>query len=111
NVKMAESIDMTIEEGLRSPGAMEVTAKYRGGPRKAVVEGGTYLRPTIVLCDSFAHPLANREFLFPYASVVQVRQEEILKQIGPSLVVTAITKDPLFEQALLQSSSIGRLNL
>jgi hypothetical protein len=88
-----------------------VTAKYRGGPRKAEFEGGVYLRPTVVLCDSFQHPLANREFLCPYASVVQVPQSEMLKQIGPSLVVTAITKDPVFTEQLLDSPLIERLNL
>ncbi|MGA2555273.1 MAG: aldehyde dehydrogenase, partial [Verrucomicrobiota bacterium] len=74
-------------------------------------EGGTYLRPTIVLCDSFAHPLANREFLFPYASVVPVAQAEMLQQIGPSLAVTALTKDPAFIAELLESPLIERLNL
>jgi hypothetical protein len=69
------------------------------------------MRPTIVLCDSFAHPLANREFLFPYASVVEVPQGEMLKQIGPSLVVTAITKDPEWTQRLLAFGHIQRLNL
>ena len=70
-----------------------------------------YLRPTIVLCDSFAHPLANREYLCPYASVVQVPQSEMLAQIGPSLVVSAITKDPAFTAQLLDSPLIERLNL
>ncbi|MEI2685792.1 MAG: aldehyde dehydrogenase family protein [Cypionkella sp.] len=72
NPKMADFIDGQIEEGLKTPGAEDVTAKYRGGPRKVVSEGGTYMRPTIVRCDSFQHPLANREFLCPYASVVTV---------------------------------------
>jgi Aldehyde dehydrogenase family len=111
NPKMADSIDASIEEGLKTPGAEDVTAKYRNGPRKTISGGGTYLRPTIVLCDSFAHPLANKEFLFPYASVVQVPQSEILKQIGPSLAVTAITKDAVFTEQLLDSPLIERLNL
>jgi acyl-CoA reductase-like NAD-dependent aldehyde dehydrogenase len=111
NVKMADYIDAAIEEGLATPGASDVTAKYRGGPRKAVFEGGTYLRPTIILCDSFAHPLANREYLCPFASVIEVPQSEMLKQIGPSLVVTAITKDPTFTEQLLESPLIERLNL
>jgi hypothetical protein len=55
--------------------------------------------------------LANREFLFPYASVVQVPQAEMLKQIGPSLAVTAITRDPAFIAQLLESPMIDRLNL
>jgi hypothetical protein len=68
------------------------------------------LRPTVVLCDSFTHPLANREFLFPYASVVEVPQAGILKQIGPSLVVTAITEQPGFQEQLLECPHIERLN-
>lgn len=111
NPKMAEGINAMIEEGLRSPGAVEVTSPHRNGPRLTTFEGGVYLRPTIVHCDSFAHPLANREFLFPYASVVQVPQSEMLKQIGPSLVVTALTGDPQWREALLESPLIDRLNL
>ena len=111
NPKMADSIDATIEEGLKTPGASDVTAKYRQGPRKVSFEGGTYLRPTIVQCDSFAHPLANREFLFPYASVVQVPQAGMLNQIGPSLVATAVTRDREFQEALLDCPHIERLNL
>jgi len=42
---------------------------------------------------------------------VQVAQNEILKQIGPSLVVTAITKDRAFQEALLDCPFIERLNL
>ncbi len=111
NPKMAESIDASIEDGLKTPGATDVTAKFRNGLRKVTLDGGIYLRPTIVRCDSFAHPLANREFLFPYASVVQVPQNDMLKQIGPSLVVTAITKDKAFAERLLDSPLIERLNL
>jgi acyl-CoA reductase-like NAD-dependent aldehyde dehydrogenase len=111
NPKMAEYIDGAIEQDLKTSGATDVAAKYRNGPRKAEFEGGIYMRPTVVLCDSFAHPLSNREFLCAYASVVQVPQSEMLKQIGPSLVVTAITKDPAFTEQLLESPLIERLNL
>lgn len=111
NTKMADYIDGAIEQDLKTPGATEVTARHRNGPRKAEFGGGIYMRPTVVLCDSFAHPLANREFLFPYVSVVQTPQAEMLKQIGPSLVVTAITKDPAFTEQLLESPLIERLNL
>ena len=95
NPKMAEGIDAAIEEGLRDPGAWTslpgiATARARSRSKAASI----CAQPSFV-CDSFAHPLANREFLFPYASVVQVPQAEMLKQIGPSLVVTAITEDPL----------------
>jgi acyl-CoA reductase-like NAD-dependent aldehyde dehydrogenase len=111
NPKMAEYIDGAIEQDLKQPGAEDMTARYREGARKAEFEGGTYMRPTIVHCDSMNHPLANREFLCPYASVVEVPQNEMLEKIGPSLVVTAITKDPEFTNALLDSDLIERLNL
>lgn len=111
NPKMAEFIDAAIENGLKEPGAEDVTAKYRGGPRKAERDGGVYMRPTIVLCDTFKHTLSNKEYLCPYASVVEVPQADMLAQIGPSLVVTAITKDPRFIEQLLESTLIERLNI
>ncbi len=111
NPRMAEFIDAQIEEGLKTPGAEEVTARYRGGPRKVEFEGGVYLRPTIVRCDSFDHPLANREFLFPYASVVEVPQREMLARIGPTLACTAITRAPEFLAELEEFPDIERLNI
>jgi len=89
----------------------DVTAAYRTGARLAIREGCSYLLPTIVHCDSPDHALANREFLFPYASVVPVSQEEIPRALGPSLVVTAITHDRKLIARLLASPHVGRLNL
>lgn len=111
NPKMAEFIDGAIEQGLAEPGAEDVTAKYRNGERKVEMDGGVYLRPTIVYCESMDHSLSNREYLCPYASVVEVKQSEMLSKIGPSLVVTAITKDRAFMDELLESDLIERLNL
>jgi hypothetical protein len=70
-----------------------------------------FLQPTVVYCDSFEHPLAQKEFLFPYASVVEIPQEQMLSKIGNSLVVTAITRDQAFMEQLLGSPLIQRLNL
>ncbi len=111
NPKMAEWIDSSIESDLLEPGASEATEPYRDGPRLIQAEGGTYLRPTIVACESIDHPLANREFLCPYASVVEVPQADMLAKIGPTLVVTAITKNEAFKQELLLDQHIERLNL
>ncbi len=144
NPKMADFIDGAIEDGLKIPGATDVTAKYRSasGPRsqhsvgdegagkssattadstrygrgpsalrKVTFDGGVFIRPTIVLCDSFAHPLANREFLCPYASVVQVPQADMLKQIGYTLAVSVITKDPAFIEQVMAYPHIERLNI
>ena len=69
------------------------------------------MRPTIVQCDSFAHPLANKEFLCPYASVVQVPQGEMLKHIGYTLAASVITKDPAFIEQVMAYPHIERLNI
>jgi len=111
NPKMADFIDGNIDEGLKTPGAEDVTAKYRGGPRKVIHEGGTFLRSTIVRCDSFDHPLANKEFLCPYASVVTCPQSEMLSKIGYTLACSAITKDLAFIADLEAFGEIDRLNI
>lgn len=111
NPMMAEYIDGAIEEDLKTAGAIDVTAAYRNGPRKVEMDGGIYLRPTVVQCSSWDHPLANREFLCPYASVVEVPQAEMLEKIGPTLVVTAITRDEGFINQLMDADNIDRLNI
>ena len=108
---IASRISKLIDQGLAEPGAREVTADYRQSKRLVEWEGCPYLLPTIVLCESADHPLANREFLFPFASVVKVDQEEIPKALGPSLVVTAITSDPELIQRLVTSPQVDRLNI
>lgn len=109
NPKMAEFIDHAIATDL--PGAEDVTARHRTAPRLQKRDGSTYLLPTVVRCPSFDHALANREFLFPYASVVEVPEDQMLKVIGPSLVVSGITEDPAFIERLVASPHIDRLNI
>jgi acyl-CoA reductase-like NAD-dependent aldehyde dehydrogenase len=108
---VAARIAQMIDGELDGEGARDLTARYRQGGRLAVDQGCSYLLPTIVLCDSPEHSLANREFLFPFASVVPIREEEIPRGLGPSLVVTAITHDRDLIARLLSSPNVGRLNL
>jgi hypothetical protein len=74
------------------------------------VHGGTYLLPTIVRCAA-THPLANREFLFPFASVVEVAADELPSVLGPSLVVTCVSEDQRFRERFVASPHVDRLNL
>lgn len=112
NPGMARWIDAQIEEGLAIPGATDLTRACRGDASRLVeVEGITYLRPTIVHSDAWSHPLAHREFMFPCASVVEMPVDQMPDALGPSLVVTAITRDPALTQRLLASPLIQRLNL
>lgn len=111
NPKVAESISATVDAGLREPGADDVTMRLRGSPR-LVKEGRiAWLLPTIIHCDSHEHPLANREFLFPFASVVECPVKEMPDRIGPSLIVSAITGDKRFIAAMMGSSNVDRLNI
>jgi acyl-CoA reductase-like NAD-dependent aldehyde dehydrogenase len=112
--RIAERISLQVEQGLSTPGAREVSASYRQGDRVARLDGCTYLQPTVVLCDSADHPLANREFLFPYAAVVKVSPPEMARMpvpMGKTLVVTALTRDRRLVDRLLASPLVDRLNV
>ncbi len=106
---VASRISNMIDGDLYTPGARDVSASYRGAERCVVRDGSTYLLPTIVEC-SVDHPLANREYLFPFASVVEIPQAQLPEALGQSLVVTAITNDVQFRHRLLNSNLVGRLN-
>jgi acyl-CoA reductase-like NAD-dependent aldehyde dehydrogenase len=111
DASVAQRISAMIDDGLTEPGARDVSAAVRRGPRCVEWNGCTYLLPTILHCRSVEHPLANREFLFPFASVVEASEELMPAAFGPTLVVTAITANPRFIQRLTASPHIGRLNL
>lgn len=111
NPQMAAFIDAQIEEGLQVPGAEDLTAAFRTGPRRVVFEGATYLRPTIIWAASIEHPLFNREFLCPYACVVECPQSAMIARIGTTLAATAITRDPTWERELMAAPNIERLNI
>ena len=111
NPDVARRISAMIDRDLEMPGAVDLTARHREGGRVVEWEGATYLLPTVVLCDSADHPLANREFLFPFAAVVPVKAEEMPQAFGPTLAVTAITNDKPLLARLLASPLLHRLNL
>jgi len=102
--------DGPAQAGPRRPGAVDVTATIRGNDRVVTVHGGTYLLPTVIRCDA-AHALANREFLFPYASVVEVPAASLPSALGPSLVVTCASADRAFQERFVSSPLVDRLNL
>jgi hypothetical protein len=111
DANVAARISQSIDQALAQKGARDVTADYRKGERLVRWQGCSYLLPTIVLCEDAEHPLANREFLFPFASVVKVKREEIPEALGPSLVVSAITSETRLVQQLLSSANVDRLNI
>lgn len=111
NPDVADRISGMIDNLLETPGAEDVCVRLRGTPRVYKEGRCAWLLPSVVHCDSAQHPLANKEFLFPYATVIECPQDEMLATIGPSLVVSAITGDPEFTQQLLDCKLVERLNI
>jgi acyl-CoA reductase-like NAD-dependent aldehyde dehydrogenase len=111
NTALAEGIDGMIEGLLEEEGARDVTAGHREGGRKVEAFDQTYLCPTLIACDDKDHALANTEFMFPYASIVEMPQSEMLSNIGETLVVSAFTENKDWIQDLMLSPDIERLNI
>lgn len=111
NPGFAKAIDGLIDDHLKTPGAVDLTAHYREGPRLVEKFGQTFLSPTLILCEDVGHPLANTEFMFPFASIVEVPQVAMIDTIGETLVVSAFTANPEWSVDLMTSTNIERLNI
>jgi len=105
----AAAIWNSIASQLGDSGVEEVTAKF--GPRLVEKERCGYIRPTVIHCDSPDAPLANTEYMFPFVSVVRCPQEEVLRCIGPTLVLTAITEDKQLQRRFIDAPQVDRLNI
>jgi acyl-CoA reductase-like NAD-dependent aldehyde dehydrogenase len=111
NPAMAERISAMIDHELRVAGAVDLTHSRRGSSRLVTIGRCAYLLPAIIWCEDREHPLANREFLFPYASVVECPTAQMAAAIGRTLVVSAVTKDQAFVRSLMASRNVDRLNI
>jgi acyl-CoA reductase-like NAD-dependent aldehyde dehydrogenase len=108
---VAHRISEYVDQQLEIAGARDLTAELRPGGRVVERDGCTFLLPTVIRCEDPGHPLAASEFLFPFVSVVETPQSEMLERIGPTLVVTALTDDADFRAELMRSRLVDRLNL
>ncbi len=105
----AKAIWNSIAGKLDETGVTHMTAPF--GPRLVEMERCGYLRPTVVHCDSPAAGLANTEFMYPYVSVVECPQDQMLHKIGPTLVCSAVTHDAQWTRQLIGATHIDRLNI
>jgi acyl-CoA reductase-like NAD-dependent aldehyde dehydrogenase len=108
---VADAISGAIDASVNVPGVTEVTAKYRQTPR--VVKDGLadYLLPTIVHATSPEPAVVKQEYMFPFATVVECPEAQMVQAIGPTLVCTAITSNQKLRRQLLDAVHIDRLNL
>ncbi len=108
---VATAICAEIDNDLESEGVTDVTAVRRGPDRLVKAGRADYLLPTVIHCDSPRVAIANKEYMFPFVSVVQCPESEMIGAIGQTLVCTAITCQPAFRHALIDAVHIDRLNL
>ncbi len=111
NAAVAEQICAAIDNDLKIDGATDLTLMHRGSERLTYIGQCAYLLPTIISCDERDHPLSNREFLFPYAAVVECPVDQIPSAIGSTLIATAITNDAALKKSLMACAYIDRLNI
>ena len=106
----AERVSAAIDRQLASGGAEDLTARHRSGGRVAEIDGCTFLLPTLIWCDDSSHPLAQTEYPFPFAAVVEMPERELVAKLGSSLAVTAITEEPALRRELLEAAHVDRLS-
>src|SRR5262249_59274100 len=94
----ADGVWNAIEADLKESGVDHSTGKF--GPRLVKMERRDYLRPTVVFCEGPDKAIAKKEYMFPFVTVVECPQAEMLAKIGPTLVCSAVTKDPKFQREL-----------
>ncbi len=105
----AQSIHTTIKEKMKEPGVEDMTEKF--GPRLVEMKRCAYLRPWVIHCDSPERKIANTEYMFPYVTVVECPQDQMLEKIGQTLVCSAITNNKAWEHQLMEATHIDRLNI
>lgn len=98
-----------VQKDLAESGVSDMTAGH--GERLVERERCAYLRPMVVHANSPDRAVAMKEYMFPFVSVVQCPQKDFLSKIGPTLVCTALTRDPSLIDVLTNSNSIDRLNV
>ncbi|MFO0866669.1 MAG: aldehyde dehydrogenase family protein [Gemmataceae bacterium] len=105
----ADAINTQIDNDVKESGVHDMTAQY--GARLVKKDNCDYLRPTVLFCENPEVAAAKKEYMFPFVTVVECPQEQMLEKIGPTLVCSAITEDAKFQRALAEATHIDRLNI
>jgi len=105
----AKAVWGMIEADLKEEGVTDLTSQY--GTRLVEMERCAYLRPMVVHCSAPENAIAKKEYMFPFSTVVQCSQADMLAKIGPTLVCTVISNDENFRKQCANATHIDRLNL
>ncbi len=106
---MATGTYAMVQQDLAEAGVTDMTAAF--GEKLIERKHCAYLRPMVVHADSPDRAVAAKEYMFPFVSVVECPQAEMLRRIGSTLVGTVLTADPTFIRAATDCVDIDRLNI
>lgn len=106
---MGTAVWNMIDQDLKEDGVTDMTEQY--GPRLVEQERCSYLRPMVVHCDSPEREIAKKEYMFPFSTVVECPQDQMLAKIGPTLVCSGITENEQLIAGLTAATHIDRLNI
>ncbi|MEM9646765.1 MAG: aldehyde dehydrogenase family protein, partial [Planctomycetota bacterium] len=106
---MATGTHAMVQQDIAESGVTDFTADH--GEKLIEKEHCAYLRPMVVHADSPDRAVAAKEYMFPFVSVVECPESEMLRRIGPTLVGTVLTNNEklIFEAA--NCVEIDRLNI
>ncbi len=106
---MATGTYAMVKQDLAESGVTDMTAEF--GEKLIERDHCAYLRPMVVHADSPDRGVASKEYMFPFVSVVECPQSEMLNRIGPTLVGTVISANEAFVAAAGNCVEIDRLNV
>ncbi|MBU6174323.1 MAG: aldehyde dehydrogenase family protein [Planctomycetes bacterium] len=109
NPQMAKGTWGMVQQDLAEAGVTDFTSGF--GERLLEKEHCAYLRPMVVHADSPARGVAMKEYMFPFVSVVECPQKDMIRSIGTTLVGTALTNDDTWIDELTNATNIDRLNI
>ena len=107
--QMATGTWAMVEEDLKESGVTDMTAEY--GDKLIEKERCAYLRPMVVHADSPDRAVAAKEYMFPFVSVVECPEADMLRRIGSTLVGTVLTGNEDFMRRASDCTDIDRLNI
>ena len=105
---MATGTHAMVQQDLAESGVEDMTANF--GDKLIERKHCAYLRPMVVHADSPDRQVASKEYMFPFVSVVECPEKEMLGRIGPTLVGTVLTQNESFIQAAVGCVEIDRVN-
>ncbi|MEZ6094689.1 MAG: aldehyde dehydrogenase family protein [Pirellulaceae bacterium] len=106
---MGAAIWEMLSADLKESGVTHMTESY--GDRLVEQERCAYIRPMVVHADSPDRAIVSKEFMFPFATIVECPQADMIKKAGYTLVGTAITEDQNWIGQLADATNIDRLNV